>query len=449
MPKYTGGVEPAAFYIGTIRVLKKYLGPLLIWDGTVSAVAQAQRATATATARPASGSASASATAAVATAAATAYGGTATASANGQAAAATMTAQVSAASGSASAAATATAATATAQVNSGEAGETFDATANAVAATATVTVSSPAATGSADSNATATAATATALVLDANGAGNSPNTATAATATAAVNAAQGSASVTSTAVAATASAAGNPATGSAGVTAAATAATATAAVNSATGTDISSTPPVYGSTGTGLTGAGSTTANVAVPSGVASGHIVIVAFYVETTQTVTAPSGFTQCANSPAVVTGASAHDLRVFWKRATGADSGTYAFTIASGVAWRVAIAMRVTGCIATGDPWDVTTSAIKTTNTTGATPAVSVTTTGANRLLVWIASSFVTNTCTPPSGMTERADYSDQAALDIATLAQASAGSSGSLTGTFSSNTASGAWLGALLPA
>lgn len=447
MPKFTRGVEPVAFYIGTARVLKKYLGTTLIWDGTVSVVAQAQRATATATARPATGSASASATASVATASIATYGGTITASAGGQATAATATAAVGSPTAIANASATVTVATATATAHDGEMAETFNATANAVAATATAAVVDS--TGSADASGTATAATATALVRDANGAGNSFNDATAATATSLVNTAAGSASATSTALVATASTAANAATGSASAGGTATAATATAAANAATGTDISSTPPVFGAVGTGLTGAGSTTANVPVPSGVASGHIIVVAFYVETTQTVTAPSGFTQCANSPAVVTGASAHDLRVFWKRATGADSGTYAFTIAAGVAWRVAIAMRVTGCIATGDPWDVTTSAIKTANTTGATPAVSVTTTGANRLLVWIASSFVTNTCTPPSGMTERADYSDQAALDIATLAQASAGSSGSLTGTFSSNTASGAWLGALLPA
>lgn len=207
--------------------------------------------------------------------------------------------------------------------------------------------------------------------------------------------------------------------------------------------------PSFGAVGTKSLASNSTTCNVPVPAGVAAGHIIVVVLYVETTQTVTPPTGFAEAPDSPVVVTGAHAHDMRIYWKRASGADTGNYVFTIASGLAWRFGVALRFVDCIATGSPWDVTNAAIKTTTTTGATPAVSDTTTGPDRLWVWCASYYNGDTtCTPPSGMTERADVSNGVALDVATKDQAAQGSSGSLTGTFAGSGATGAWLGALLP-
>lgn len=206
--------------------------------------------------------------------------------------------------------------------------------------------------------------------------------------------------------------------------------------------------PTWGVAGTQLTGGSSTTAAVAVPASVVAGSIVLVLLYVETTQTVTPASGFVEAPSSPVSVTGSSAHVIHVFWKRATGADSGTYTFTIASGLAWRFAVAVRFDGATPVGVPFEAATSATKTTNTTGATPAVSSSSVGQDRLWVWIATSYVTNTSTAPGTTTERVDVGDQCRITLATQAAATAGSSGSLTGTFSSNTASAAWLGALLP-
>ncbi|MFE7798989.1 hypothetical protein [Nocardia sp. NPDC057440] len=235
MPKYIRGEEPIAIWIGTTPVLKKYLGTTLIWDGTRSAVAQAQRATATALVRTADVSASASATASVATASASARPAVGTTSASGQATAATASALVLSHMPIADATATATAATVTAEVNGAFGDETFNATANATTATATATVSSPVATGAADAQADATAATATTIVYDAVGQGSSFNTATAATATATALTATVAASATAPALVATASATGKNATPSASAAAATTAATATAAANTAGG----------------------------------------------------------------------------------------------------------------------------------------------------------------------------------------------------------------------
>lgn len=210
--------------------------------------------------------------------------------------------------------------------------------------------------------------------------------------------------------------------------------------------------PTFGAAGAGSGGGTTTTCNIPVPTGVVTGSIVLAFLYVETTQAVTPPTGagtWAEAPDSPVVVTGAHAHDMHIYWKRATGADSGNYAFVIAAGLAWRMGVALRFAGCVDSGNPFDVTNSAIKTTTTTGATPAVSDTTTGPDRLWVWAASFYASDaTCTQPSTYTERAEVSAGVALDVATADQAAAGASGSLTGTFSANGATGAWLGALLP-
>lgn len=207
--------------------------------------------------------------------------------------------------------------------------------------------------------------------------------------------------------------------------------------------------PLYGSAGASSGGGNGTTCTIPVPASVAAKHIIMVFLYVETTQAVTPDTGFLAASNSPVVVTGAHAHDLHVFWKRATGADAGNYNFTIAAGLAWRMGVALRFANCVETGVPFEVVTKAIKTTTTDGTTPAVSLSTTSTDRELVWAASYFNGDaTSTPPSGMTERVDISGGVALTVATKDQVQPASSGSLSGTFSGSGATGAWLGSLIP-
>lgn len=236
MPIYIRGVEPVAFRIGTVPVLRIYLGSVLIWDGTRSAVAQAIRAAASASVPTATIGSAANASAIVATANGNAFGATATTSAGGTATAATVSAAVAPHIPHAGASATAVAAAATAVVLSAVADQNFDATANAVAAQATGTVTSPAAVGAADAGAEATAATATTIVYDVAGGGSGSAAATAATATATAVAAVPSASASATAITATGSASAMSAIPSANAGASATAATASAAAASATGT---------------------------------------------------------------------------------------------------------------------------------------------------------------------------------------------------------------------
>lgn len=202
--------------------------------------------------------------------------------------------------------------------------------------------------------------------------------------------------------------------------------------------------PAYASAGTVLGGSNSTTANVAVPSGVAANDVILVFFWVETTQAVTPPAGFTLAPDCPVIVT-TNAHRLHIFWKRATGADTGTYAFTVAAGLVWRDAVAVRYTGCITTGNPIDVTNAATRNTATSGVTPAVIDNTLGPDRLLVFAATNYNAGTWTQPSGFTQRANFNG---LTTSTKSLAVAASTGSLTATCSTNGSSAAWIGALIP-
>jgi hypothetical protein len=197
--------------------------------------------------------------------------------------------------------------------------------------------------------------------------------------------------------------------------------------------------------GTYLTGT-STTAPVAVPAGVVAGSIIIVPLYLQTSNAVTPPAGFTEATNSPVSVASPSLHFLRLFWKRATAADSGTYTFTYGGVSIYREGVAIRFTGAFATGDPTEINATAARTTTTSGVTPAVSGTTAGPDRRLIWVGTNFTGGTWTAPSGLVTAGSGSRMA---VATAAQAAQGATPSLTGTCTGNGASTAMLLALDPA
>lgn len=197
--------------------------------------------------------------------------------------------------------------------------------------------------------------------------------------------------------------------------------------------------PTFGAAGTYLTGDFTSGASVAVPSGTATDEIVVVAIYVESGNgAISGPGGFARKSS----VDGSN-HDIEIWWKRCTTTDAGTYAFTW-SGSPWREAVALRFSGCITTGDPFDVTNT---NTGTGGTTPSVSNTTTVADTLELWIASNANGGAWTPPSGYTERVDTGSD--LSVATATKASTGSTGSITGSCAGGAGvSLAFLGALKP-
>lgn len=208
-------------------------------------------------------------------------------------------------------------------------------------------------------------------------------------------------------------------------------------------------PPVFGAAGTYLSGTAAATAPIAVPTGVTSGQIIVAFLYIESTVAITTvPSGFTECAASPISATGLGAHSVHAYWKRATGADSGTYTFGW-TGSIYREGVALRYTGAVTSGDPWDTgagaANSAARSSDAT-ATPAVSLTTQGADRKLVWCGSNFAGGAGTEPSGFTKRADNTSD--IWVADKDQAVAGATGSITGSNAASSYSCAWMGALLP-
>lgn len=207
--------------------------------------------------------------------------------------------------------------------------------------------------------------------------------------------------------------------------------------------------PAFGSAGTYLAGVsgGSTSAAFAVPSGVAANDIILVFLYKENTNPVTKPDAtWNEIATAPSTTAPQQHH---AFWRRATAADTGTYGNFTWTGSAWREGVAIRITGAITSGSPIDVSNPNATNSNVT-ATPVVTVTTTGIDRLMVWSATNFNSGTWTAPTqggGYTLRSTNGND--LIVATVAQAAAGTSGSVSGSCSSAARETAWLLAILPA
>lgn len=187
------------------------------------------------------------------------------------------------------------------------------------------------------------------------------------------------------------------------------------------------TPQTFGA----LAGANRTTAQIPVPSGVAANDIIIVGLYKESTAAITPPAGFT--LKTTVSCSGAELHDVSLFWKRASGADTGTYDFSW-TGSAWAEGQSMRVSGAILSGDPFGTPLNSA-TSNSVGSsavTPAVAtLTPSEANCLVFFIGSNYNAGAnWTPPTGFTERG--TDGMAITIGTLAQTTATATGSVTAT-----------------
>lgn len=205
--------------------------------------------------------------------------------------------------------------------------------------------------------------------------------------------------------------------------------------------------PAFGSSGAwngGLAG----TKSFAVPASVASGDIIVIPMMIDgSTVTITAmPTGFAHAPGSPQTVAAGFGgnHSVNVVWKRATAADTGTYDFTFSASV-YEEGQAHRYTGCVASGSPWDVTTSADGGGTGNTVTPAVSVTTTGTDELLFFAGTNWGGGAWTPSTGFTERTDNSGDLTADD--KVQTSAGGSGTVQATCVSTDKVGAWLGALI--
>lgn len=204
--------------------------------------------------------------------------------------------------------------------------------------------------------------------------------------------------------------------------------------------------PSWAASGTALSDTSATPA-FAVPAGMVAGQVAVVCFFVNgaTDQNVAPPDGTWEAAPDSPVQ--ASNHWLYVYAHRAAGNESGTYTFTL-DGSVFIEGQAHRYTDCVTTSSVFDSDTAAA--VDNTGGTdsPAVTVTTGGANRLLLHAATNWSGGTWTASSGFTTR----QQPPVGLSTLSdktQAVAGSSGSVVAVSTNSDKRTAWLGALLPA
>lgn len=210
--------------------------------------------------------------------------------------------------------------------------------------------------------------------------------------------------------------------------------------------------PTFGAMGARLAGNGGYQFNLPVPAGVVANSVIVAVIYTDSDTAPTInplPSGFQAASNSP--VSNSAALREFVFWKRASGSDSGTYNFAATNVSAnWATGWAMRIDGCITTGNPFDVTASAQGTGSTSYPTIA-SQTTTGADELLLWLGATYDGyQLSSAPSGFTiqgQGVNNNSDAGLAVCTKTQAAAGATGSMSATANNGTNGKlVWFGAL---
>lgn len=202
--------------------------------------------------------------------------------------------------------------------------------------------------------------------------------------------------------------------------------------------------PIVGAIGANASGTG-TSVNIGAPASVVSGSVVLAAMFLDgAAQTVTPPAGWSAVENCPVNVSGGS-HGLQAFWHRASGAEAGPYAFTWGSST-FQDSFAVRFDTVLSSGTPFDSATGAAQD-NTNGATsPAVSTTSLGVDRLDVWLSTNWAGGTWIAPLTYTKQRE-STEGVLVMATLTQAVAGSTGSVSGTCTGSDKRTAFIGALI--
>lgn len=136
--------------------------------------------------------------------------------------------------------------------------------------------------------------------------------------------------------------------------------------------------PTYVASGTFTSGTGAV--SPALPAGWAQDDILIITVLTKSSEPVTAPAGWAHVTNSPEEPASNFPPRISVLWKRAGSSESAP---TIADPGTGTLARMHAFRGCVATGNPWDITASN-SNTNFQTAFSAPSVTTTVADTLVV-----------------------------------------------------------------
>lgn len=196
------------------------------------------------------------------------------------------------------------------------------------------------------------------------------------------------------------------------------------------------------------TAGNSTAADLTItkPTGTVADDVLYAHLYTEggPPPTITPPSGWTELTGAEATNT-LSTPDERIntYYLRAGGSEPANYTWTFAS--CFRAGQISAYSGALASGDPTDPESVNVGPSADT-APIATAITTSVDNTMVIYTHVCFDTRTVTPPTGMTERVEFS---LVYLADVAQATAGTTGDKTSTLSVGSIWIAALAALLPA
>lgn len=187
--------------------------------------------------------------------------------------------------------------------------------------------------------------------------------------------------------------------------------------------------------------------SVAVPTGVQADDIIIIVVTTDATANFDSghyPTGFVELAEIDNTLDGQTS---AVGWKRATGADTGTYDFISSPGGSNWVCVAICLRGRHTT-DPPTISSAANNSANTNPVTVSAATVTASTGDDLVWISSPDVNtsgagNGHTAPTGYTKQEDAENAFSnICVATKENASAGATGSVDGTFALTGGTSGW-------
>lgn len=203
----------------------------------------------------------------------------------------------------------------------------------------------------------------------------------------------------------------------------------------------------------GAVASAATAISPGLPAGTVAGDILVM--FVETNNQAITVSGWTEAANSPQSAATASTR-LTVFWKRAVGGDATT---TSDSGD-HQIGRIIGFSGCVLSGDPFDVTAGAVEATSDTSGSIPGAVTITPNCMVIAACCTTQDGNSTAEFSGwtnanltsLTELIDNTVNTAggggIGVATGLFTGPGNYGATTVTLVNASAKGLWSGALKP-
>lgn len=199
------------------------------------------------------------------------------------------------------------------------------------------------------------------------------------------------------------------------------------------------------------TSGATTTITVPVPAGAATNDIAILVVSIDNTThgTITWPSGFTEFYDTE--LTGPDGHTQGMAWKRLTGADSGNYTITYGNGNDY-VAMCVLFSGRDTTNPPVHNYASSTSSNTSPISVNATAVTASDGDDMM-WVGGLDVTasgagNGCAAPTNYTECQDVENGwANASVATRDNVSAGSTGTVTGTYSLSSNAAGWQSSLI--